>query len=174
MNAVKVKCPPVIILLDIMLVLLFSYIVLPHAKAELNVEPVYKNSLINGIIVINDGVRYVIKDNKLEKSNANYNHYSGWYCEKDKDCYRVFKGYFNAANIEMNDRFKFFVPNESKNKLYAFFERYCLSKNSSFKCNGKFYLDLSSGNVIACDKKMNAYTHDVKKSELIELDFNCD
>lgn len=168
------QCLPVIILIDIILVILFVYIVSPKNTVGLKTIVTIDTSIIDNVIVSNKGVSYIMKKNRLVVAPEGWEKkytYSNFECDKNQDCYSVFKNYLPKGNLD--EKISFFLPNKIKNKIYSYIDNICFTESSIVECGGFVHANLTTGEVFICDVDMDAYQYIPSQKKPIAMNEKC-
>lgn len=170
------RCAPIIVFLDIVIVLLFVYIILPR-QTGFNLEPIYEKGLANGTVVIeylNNSANplsiWSVKNNIIENKEKNKTKYSGYVC-KNK-CLNILKSDLKI-NINSDSNYAIYIPQKVMTEAYSMWDSFCTGKNEYIDCNNEIRINASTGEVYLCSKDRKKYFHSEKENKLVTFGEEC-
>lgn len=166
------KSIPIIVVFDILVLLLFAYISMPHKNKELVFFIEFKNGIMDGAFVQeakDSGVKnYIIKHGELKEVNESIKSwFHGFDCGINSLCSRV----LNIENRDMGTDYSIFFP-DSRVMMPALALWYNFCANE--KCNGAIYIDASDGRSFLCGadgfyKYYDSYEKDIISTKQCEF-----
>lgn len=145
------KSIPIIVILDVLVLLLFAYISMPHKNKEISFFIDFDSRIMDGafVEVISKGSSkyYLIKNNKL-KDNPTNNPINSWYagfkCSLGSSCSKIL-GFEQRGDL---DEYHIIFPDDKvMTPAFALWHNYCEQE----KCNGGIYINASNGKVFICN-----------------------
>lgn len=176
MNKRSKRCAPIIVFLDIVIVLLFVYIILPREEG-FNMKLSYGTGLADGIEIIEyfDGPTnpehiWKVKNNRPTSIESTLSRFAGYGCENK--CLNILKKNLHL-NISSKNKYAIYLPEKLMSKAYSLWDNFCAAKNPDIECNNQIIIDVSISEVYLCSKTKKKYFYSNYDDKLITLDEQC-
>lgn len=180
MNKRSKRCAPIIVFLDIVIVLLFVYIILPREEG-FNMKLSYGIGLADDIKIIespkvppnsptNSINIWRVKNNKITHIESIVSKFAGYGCENK--CLNILKENLHL-NISSKNEYAIYLPEKLMSKAYSLWDNFCAAKSTDIECNNQIIIDVSISEVYLCSKTKKKYFYSDSDGKLITLDDQC-
>lgn len=180
MSNTSKRCAPVIVFLDIVIVLLFIYITLPHEQFRdegFSLAPIFESSFINNVIIseYNEGnpmdpsSMWIVKDNNIQKQGKKPEvKFSGYKClGRCKDILDSFR------ILKPEKKYAVYLPEKNMLLAYSLWDNFCNGQSTQIICNNNIRINASTGEIYLCDINNLKFVFSNKRNKLITLGDKC-
>lgn len=158
------KAPPFIILLDIMTLLMFMYMSMPHEKDTIKLKINYSDGIIDGTVLEardnlnNVAYKKVIRYGQLSDiaNETQSFFFKSVACKKNSTCAKVLNLDFSSGKY----KYFLFFPDEKIKIALALRYSFC----NDYNCDGNIYLNAATGISFICsDDGKSKYLDEVQR-----------